>query len=203
MKIILASSNAHKLKEFKAMMKDYELFALNEVLTPFEIIENGTSFKENALIKARAIFKALSPKMQKEFIVLSDDSGISVKALANKPGIHSARFSQEQTDKANRQKLILELKKLNLEQSEAFYTAALAVVGVNLELCTHGFLHGTAQTQELGTNGFGYDSLFIPLGFDKTLAQLDENVKAEISHRKKALDNALFLLNFYKEKGKI
>lgn len=185
------------------MMQDYELYALNEVISPFEIAENGTSFKENALIKAEAIFKALSPKIQKEFIILSDDSGISVKALENKPGVHSARFSQEQTDKANRQKLILELRKLNLEQSEAFYTAALAMIGANLKLCTHGFLHGIAFTKELGTNGFGYDSLFIPLGFDKTLAQLDESVKAEISHRKKALDNALFLLNLYKEKGKI
>ena len=93
MKIILASSNQGKLKELKAWMEDFEVYAFSEVMTPFEIIEDGDSFKENALIKARAVYKALGDK---KAIVMSDDSGISVNALEHTPGIYSARYAGEQ-----------------------------------------------------------------------------------------------------------
>ena len=126
-KILLASNNACKVVEIKALLKGYEIYAFGEILKPFEIEENGTSFKENALIKSRAVFCALSQKQKSEFITLSDDSGISVAALNGAPSIHSARFSAQKTDKANRAKLISELKARNLEQSAAFYTACIAL----------------------------------------------------------------------------
>lgn len=193
-KILLASNNACKVAEIKALLKGYEIYAFGEILKPFEIEENGTSFKENALIKSRAVFCALSQKQKGEFITLSDDSGISVAALNGAPSIHSARFSAQKTDKANRAKLISELKALNLEQSAAFYTACIAISSLWGDYTAQGFMHGRVIAAERGTNGFGYDSLFIPNGFDKTLGELDESVKARISHRFKALNLANIIL---------
>ena len=194
MKIILATNNAHKVAEIKGILKGYEIYAFGEVLKPFDIAENGTSFKENALIKSRAVFAALSEAQKREFVALSDDSGISVAALNGTPGIRSARFSNEGSDKANRAKLIAELKARNLGQSAAFYTACIAISSRFGDFTAHGFMHGTALAAERGENGFGYDALFIPNGFEKTLGELDEGVKASISHRFKALNLAKIIL---------
>lgn len=198
-KILLATNNAHKLTELKGILKGYEIYAFNEVLKPFEIEENGTSFKENALLKSKAVFEALNEAQRREFVVLSDDSGISVEALNNAPNIHSARFSPQKTDKANREKLISELKALNLSESKAFYTACIAISSAFGDYTTHGFMHGRVITQEKGENGFGYDALFIPKGFEKTLGELDEDVKARISHRFKALSLMGLILNLLKK----
>ncbi|EAL2829930.1 non-canonical purine NTP pyrophosphatase [Campylobacter lari] len=193
LKIILATSNAHKVEEIKKFLTTYEIYALNEIITPFEIIEDGISFKENALIKSKAIFDALGKK-QNEFITLSDDSGISVEALDNAPGIFSARYSQEGTDEANRNKLVQALHEKNLHQSKAFYTAAIAISSKYGHFSTHGYMHGLAIDTPRGNNGFGYDPLFIPKGFDKTLGELDEQVKLKISHRSQALMFATYIL---------
>ncbi|WP_139453116.1 non-canonical purine NTP pyrophosphatase [Campylobacter armoricus] len=193
LKIILATSNTHKVEEIKKILTTYEIYALNEIITPFEIIEDGKSFKENALIKSKAIFNALGKK-QNEFITLSDDSGISVEALDNAPGIFSARYSKEGTDEANRNKLIQALHKKNLTQSNAFYTAAIAISSKYGHFSTHGYMHGLAIDTPKGNNGFGYDPLFIPKGFDKTLGELDEKIKLEISHRSCALKLCTYIL---------
>ncbi|NOX14760.1 MAG: non-canonical purine NTP pyrophosphatase, partial [Epsilonproteobacteria bacterium] len=112
MKIILASNNKGKLKELKMYMKNYEVYGFTEVLEPFEIIEDGKSFKENALIKARTVYKKLDDK---KAIVLSDDSGISVEALDGKPGIYSARYAgTNASSEQNLNKLISALKQKNL-----------------------------------------------------------------------------------------
>lgn len=189
MKILLATSNADKVKEIKEFFAEYEIYALGEVLDPFEIDECGTSFKQNALIKVRAVHEALkSENLQSEFFVLSDDSGICVDALGGAPGIFSARFSGSgATDASNREKLASELGALNLDSSPAHYTAAIALKCDLGEFCTHGFMHGTAITQQRGRNGFGYDFMFIPRGFDRTIGELPAAVKFEISHRTKGL----------------
>ena len=189
MKILLATSNADKVGEIKEFFKNHEIYALTEVLRPFEIEENGASFKQNALIKARAVFEALKSKnLQSEFFVLSDDSGICVDALGGAPGIFSARFSgADASDASNREKLAASLRELGLEQSPAHYTAAIALKYGLGEFCTHGFMHGTAITQQRGHNGFGYDFMFIPRGFDRTIGELPAAVKFEISHRTKGL----------------
>ena len=189
MKILLATSNADKVGEIKEFFKNHEIYALAEVLRPFEIEENGTSFKQNALIKARAVFEALKSKnLQSEFFVLSDDSGICVDALGGTPGIFSARFSGEDaTDASNREKLAASLRELGLEQSPAHYTAAIALKCALGEFCTHGFMYGTAITKQRGQNGFGYDFMFIPRGFDRTIGELPVAVKFKISHRTKGL----------------
>ena len=189
MKIVLATNNMDKVREIKAYYTEFEVVALKEICKPFEIEENGISFYENAMIKARAVYAKIKELgLENEYIALSDDSGISVDALGGRPGIYSARYSGESaTDASNRAKLITELNKLGLSQSNAFYTACIGICSKFGEYGVHGFMHGKVIDKELGDNGFGYDFMFIPDGFDKTVGQLDESIKLEISHRSKGL----------------
>ncbi|MSN95946.1 RdgB/HAM1 family non-canonical purine NTP pyrophosphatase [Campylobacter sp. FMV-PI01] len=204
MKIVLATNNKDKVKEIKDFYKSYKIYAFEDILTPFEIEENGLSFKENSLIKANAVFNALSDEQKNEFIVLSDDSGLSVEALKFSPGIYSARYSgKNATDTSNRALLISNLKALNLQESRAFYTAAICIVCKFGSYTTHGFMHGKVIDEERGNNGFGYDFMFIPNGFDKTISELDENIKLEISHRSKGLELMKIVLKFIEKKCKI
>ena len=189
MKIILATHNMDKVKEIKDFLKTYEIYALNEILTPPEIEETGKTFKENALIKSKAIFNALDKKQINDFITLSDDSGISLPVLGGKPGIYSARFSGiNATDQSNRTKLINELNTLNLSKTPAFYTACIAISSKFGDYTTHGFMHGFAINEERGNNGFGYDFMFIPNGFNKTVGEIDKETKLKISHRSRGLE---------------
>ena len=189
MKIVLATNNMDKVREIKAYYTEFEVVALKEICKPFEIEENGISFYENAMIKARAVYARVKELgLENEYIALSDDSGISVDALGGRPGIYSARYSGESaTDASNRAKLITELNKLGLSQSNAFYTACIGICSKFGEYGVHGFMHGKVIDKELGSSGFGYDFMFIPNGFDKTVGQLDESIKLEISHRSKGL----------------
>lgn len=189
MKIVLATNNMDKVREIKAYYTEFEVVALKEICKPFEIEENGISFYENAMIKARAVYARVKELgLENECIALSDDSGISVDALGGRPGIYSARYSGESaTDASNRAKLITELNKLGLSQSNAFYTACIGICSKYGEYGVHGFMHGKVIDKELGSSGFGYDFMFIPNGFDKTVGQLDESVKLQISHRSKGL----------------
>ncbi|QKF65340.1 non-canonical purine NTP pyrophosphatase [Campylobacter corcagiensis] len=199
MKIVLATSNGDKVKEIKEFYKEFEIYALSEVLEPFYIDETGKSFKQNALIKSRAVYEKICQKgLENEFISLSDDSGISLPILNGEPGIYSARYSLDlvtkPTDKTNRQKLISKIKALNLKSSPAFYTACIAVSSKFGDFTTHGFMYGDAITQERGKNGFGYDFMFIPKGFDKTISELDIETKLKLSHRSKALELMRYIL---------
>ncbi|CDG56988.1 Nucleoside 5-triphosphatase RdgB (dHAPTP, dITP, XTP-specific) [Campylobacter coli 76339] len=201
MKILLATSNKHKVVELKEILKEFEIYAFDEILTVFEIEENGNSFKENALIKARAVFNALNENQKNEFIVLSDDSGICVDVLGGKPGIYSARFSGKGDDKSNRDELVKQMGALGFKTSKAHYVAAIALVSLEGEWTVHGTMHGHVINIERGENGFGYDSLFIPKGFDKTLAELSNDEKNQLSHRFKALELARIVLKVL-NKGK-
>ena len=192
MKLVLATSNKGKVKEIKALCKDFEVIPYSELIEEFEIIEDGSSFKENALIKARAVFKALNSD---DVIVMADDSGISVNVLDGKPGIYSARHAgKDATDRDNLYKLIQDIKDKNVISSPAHYTAAIAIVTKKSEYCVHGWMYGTAISEAIGNGGFGYDPMFIPLGYDKTLGELDDDVKKSLSHRAKALKLAKIVL---------
>ena len=188
MRIILATSNQGKVKEFRAWIREYEVLAYSDVMEPFEIEETGKTFKENALIKARAVYEKLGTTND---MVLSDDSGISVPLLGGEPGIYSARYAGVGASaRENLGKLIETLQLKNVERTPAFYTAAIALVCDKGEFCVHGWMHGEALACERGTNGFGYDPLFVPAGYTQTLGELDESVKKAISHRAKALELA-------------
>ncbi len=187
MKIILASANKGKIREIKEYC-DYEVLPYSDVVEPFDIIEDGDTFKENALIKARAIYEKLKDSGE-HFIILADDSGISVPALNNAPGIYSARYAGENvTDKENLYKLIDELKKHDIKKTAAFYTAAMAIVtDKGEEFTVHGWMYGDVIPKARGDKGFGYDPMFIPEGYHDTLGELDSDVKEALSHRSKAL----------------
>jgi len=189
--IILASGNKGKIKEFKAYM-DGDVRSYSDVTEPFEIVEDGKTFKENALIKARAVYEKLEDD---KMIVIADDSGISVDAIDGKPGIFSARYAGVgATSEQNLDKLICDLKQRNLKKTPAFYTAAIAIVCDKGEFCVHGWMHGNIIDEKRGTNGFGYDPIFIPKGYDKTLGELGDEVKKRLSHRSQALKLAKIIL---------
>jgi XTP/dITP diphosphohydrolase len=188
LKLVLATGNKGKVREIKALCEDHEVIPYSELIDEFEIVEDGDSFKENALIKARAVFKAIGDE---SVVVIADDSGISVDALDGKPGIYSARHAgADATDKDNLNKLIQDIKDADMKSSPAHYTAAIAIVTNEKEFSVHGWMYGTALSEARGDGGFGYDPMFIPLGYDKTLGELDDTIKKNLSHRSKALSLA-------------
>ena len=197
MQIIIASSNQGKIKEIKKLLPSFETIPFKNIVGDIEIIEDGNSFKDNAIIKVKAIEKELRKiNYNKSYIILADDSGISVPALDNAPGIYSARYAGENaTDKTNNQKLLQELQKKNLTKTDAFYTAAIAILYKNNIYTTHGWMYGEVINQEKGENGFGYDPLFIPIGHNKTLGELTNDIKKDLSHRTKALNLMMIIIN--------
>ena len=197
MQIVLATSNKGKVREIKAMCEDFDVLAFSEVIEPFEIVEDAPTFKGNALLKAKAVYDALNDV---DAIVLSDDSGISVDALDGAPGIYSARYGGEDaSDKDNLYKLMDEVKAKGFESSPAHYTAAIAIVTKEGEQVVHGWMYGDVITTPRGDNGFGYDPCFVPEGFDKTLGELEDDVKKGLSHRSKALALAKLVLGSIKK----
>ena len=197
MRLVLATSNRGKIREIKELCTDYEVIPYSELLNEFEIVEDGESFKENALIKARAVYRALEEKLSdlNDVIVMSDDSGISVDILDANPGILSARYAgNKASDKDNLYKVIEDVKQKGVSSSLAHYTASIALVTKDGEFSVHGWMYGKVITEVRGDKGFGYDPIFIPQGYDKTLGELDSSIKKELSHRSKALSLAKRIL---------
>ncbi len=193
MKIVIASGNKGKIKEFKTLLPDFEIFTYKEILGDIEIIEDADTFKGNAIKKAKTIYDAL-PKDEK-YLVISDDSGITVPALNNEPNIYSARYAGENaTDVDNNNKLISRLNEEGIEKTDAFYTACIAIVFNEQIYTTHGWMHGQVQNKSIGDGGFGYDPLFTPNGFDETLGTLDVEIKKKLSHRSHAIDRAMKII---------
>ena len=191
MKIVLASANKGKIVEFEKLMPNDDVVAFSEILGKIEVDEDQDSFKGNAIKKARTIYDLLMEKGLKDVIVISDDSGITVPALNNEPGIYSARYAGlNASDKDNNKKLIENLNAINLESTPAFYTACIAIIYKNEIYTVHGWMHGNVINKDLGEGGFGYDPMFIPNGFDKTLGELGYEAKKDFSHRTKALNLA-------------
>lgn len=185
MKIVLATSNQGKIKEFKELMPQDEVCAFEEIVGKMEIEETGVTFQENAILKAKTVYDKLNDE---NAIVISDDSGISVPVLHNEPGVYSARYAGiNANDKANNAKLMTKLKEANLTSTPAFYTACIAMVYQGQIYTVHGWMHGEVIDHERGTNGFGYDPMFIPHGYTKTLGELEKEIKKTFSHRSQAL----------------
>ena len=198
MQIIIASSNKGKIQELHKLLPQYETIPFKDILGNINIVEDGDSFKANAIIKAKTIMQKLQDiNYDKNYIVIADDSGISVPILNNAPGIYSARYAGENaTDKQNNAKLISQLKEKNISKTTAFYTAAIAIGYKDNIYTTHGWMYGNIIDKELGDGGFGYDPMFIPKGFDKTLGELDYKIKKSLSHRTKALELAKIIINY-------
>ncbi|BCD68760.1 RdgB/HAM1 family non-canonical purine NTP pyrophosphatase [Nitratiruptor sp. YY09-18] len=191
MQVVLASSNRGKIKEIRELLGT-DVVPYQELLGDLDIIENGKSFKENAIIKAKTIYDALQ---NPSAIVIADDSGISVPALGGEPGIYSARYAKEgASDKDNLQKLINKLKEKEIKRTPAYYTAAIAIASKDGIFTVHGWMWGDVIDEARGDKGFGYDPMFIPQGYEKTLGELDSEIKRQISHRAKALKLAKIVL---------
>jgi XTP/dITP diphosphohydrolase len=193
MKVVIASGNKGKIKEFKTLLPDFDIITYKEIVGDIEIIEDADTFKGNAIKKAKTIYDAL-PKDEK-YLVISDDSGITVPALNNEPNIYSARYAGENaTDVDNNYKLISRLNGEGIEKTDAFYTACIAIVFKDQIYTTHGWMHGEVQNKSIGDGGFGYDPLFTPNGFDETLGTLDVEIKKKLSHRSHAIDRAMKII---------
>ena len=178
--LILASNNAHKVEEIKSILDDYKILTLKDIGYYEDIIEDGTTFEENALIKARTIAK-YSGK-----VAIADDSGLSVALLDGRPGVYSARYSAEQTDEKNIEKVLAEL---NGEKSEAKFVSVIALVRPDgSEITFRGECHGEIIFEKRGNNGFGYDPIFYVPSLEKTFAELTPEQKNSISHRKESLE---------------
>lgn len=188
--LVLASSNVHKIREFRSMLKALsrlDLLSLCDFPSYEAPPETGSSFEENATLKAVHAAKALGRW------VLADDSGLVVPALNGAPGIFSARYAgKDATDLDNRKKLLEEMAHLLEEDRSAYYACSIALASPeSLKKCVQGTCEGSLLLREKGGGGFGYDPLFIKNGYSKTFAEMEESVKNRISHRRKALDKML------------
>ncbi len=188
MKIVIASDNQGKLKQFKNLFSNlnFEIISKKEAGVFHTIEETGKTFQENAIIKATAVFKATSTP------TIADDSGLEVFALNNKPGVYSARYSEEKnspaTSEKNNIKLLKEMQKI--KDRKAQYVCALCFIDAKGKIITVvETVQGEISTTLKGKNGFGYDPLFCYEG--KTFAELDDSFKNKISHRGKALSKLL------------
>ena len=187
-KIVLATANTHKVIEFQRILNellpDLELVAASQFPGVPEVEETGSSFAENALIKARAINEFTN------LPALADDSGLVVEALNGAPGIFSARYAGlPANDKANVVKLLNEIKELDKSLLGAKFECAIALVdkSEDLELVVDGQMPGQVIKEVRGENGFGYDPIFVPQGLTKTSSELTDSEKDKISHRGIAL----------------
>lgn len=184
MKIVIATGNVGKMKEIKSIFNnsEYEVVSMKEEGIIADVDENGATFEENALIKAREIAKISGN------IVLADDSGLEVDYLNKEPGIYSARYMGEDTPYSVKNANIIErLENVEFEKRTARFVCAVAAVYPDgKELVVRETMEGYIGYEEKGANGFGYDPIFYLKEFDKTSAEISLEEKNEISHRGKA-----------------
>lgn len=184
MKIIFATGNKDKLREIKEIMSDcpVEILSMKEAGIQADIEENGKTFEENALIKAKAIH-------QEDAIVLADDSGLEVDYLNKEPGVYSARYMGEDTSyDIKNQSIIDRLDGVEKEKRTARFVCAIAAsLPDGSTLVTRETMEGYIGWEASGENGFGYDPIFYPFGYDCSSAALSREEKNKISHRGKAL----------------
>lgn len=183
--ILIATANPGKAVEYRRIFeaKGVAVKTLADLSEHYEIDENGTTFEENALIKAQTLMNAL------QIPVLADDSGLIVDALDGAPGIHSARYAGDHDDEANNRKLLKELKDVPAEQRTARFHCSIVVVRPNVApLSVAGEAEGRILFEKQGQDGFGYDPLFLYPPLNKSFAELTMAEKNEVSHRGRAVE---------------
>lgn len=192
MQIVIGSHNKGKIKEFKSLFEKYgiEVLSVSDFDNITEPVEDGLTFSENALIKAKGYYEQI------KLPVLCDDSGLCIEALNLEPGIYSARYSSDitnnPTDYTNCVKLLSKLE--NVTNRKGYFECHICYYdGINI-ITGVGHMDGSIANEIKGSNGFGYDPLFIPEGYSNTFAELGTDFKCTISHRHKALVD--FINNF-------
>lgn len=182
-RIILASNNKDKIKEVKEILKGYEVISLKEAGIDADVEENGTTFEENALIKARAVAKLTGE------LTMADDSGLEIDALNKEPGIYSARYMGHDTSYDVKNRALLDrLKGVEGNDRSGRFVCAIAVVFPDgREIVKRGTMEGLISKEIKGNNGFGYDPIVYLPEYGMTSAELSPEEKNKISHRGKAL----------------
>lgn len=193
MELVVASHNVHKVREYRQLLKKmatFDVYSLNDFPQYRLPEETGKSFEENASLKALHAAQALDKW------VIADDSGLVVPALDGAPGIYSARYAGEDaSDLDNRKKLLKELGSLPEEKRVGYFECCISLASKDGVFRTvRGICEGELLTEERGRHGFGYDSLFRKYEYSKTFAEMDEDIKNRISHRRKAFDKMLIFL---------
>jgi XTP/dITP diphosphohydrolase len=188
LKLVLATHNQGKVAELRAILEPavpgLELVGYDGP----EPVENGTSYLENALIKARVAH------MHTGLPALADDSGIAVDVLGGSPGIFTAIWSGSKDNEANRRLLLTQLRDIGAAHRSAAFICTLALVTADSEISFTGNWPGSVAFEERGTNGHGYDPVFIPEGFEVTAAELEPEIKNALSHRSQALSELIGFL---------
>ena len=189
MQLIFATHNKNKLKEVKSLMPNtISLLSLDDINLINEIEETSTTIEGNALLKAQTIYK------QTGISCFADDTGLLVDALNGAPGVYSARYAGEQkNDEDNMRKLLLDL--LDKETRNAHFKSVMALIIDGKEYLFEGIINGKIISEKIGTNGFGYDPIFVPNGYTETFAQLNSETKNAISHRGIALNKLINFIN--------
>lgn len=180
MKLIFASNNKGKVKEVKDICKNIEIFDLNDLNLTLKIDENGKTFCENAYKKAKYVYDRFKCP------VFADDSGLEVSELNFEPGVYSSRYAgSNASDEDNINKLLAKMK--HIKNREAQFVCCICLIINDKPYYFEGILKGRIATEKRGQNGFGYDPIFIPDGYNLTLAELSIKEKNLISHRYKAI----------------
>ncbi len=184
-RIIFATGNQDKVREMQMIMSDtdFEILSLKEAGISLDVEENGSTYEENAMIKARAVSQMV------DCIVLADDSGLEVDALNKEPGVYSARFMGEKTSyRVKNGEILKRLENVPMEERTGRFVCAIAVVLPDgKELTTRATIEGYIGYEERGEHGFGYDPIFYVPEYNRSTAELTEEEKNKISHRGKAL----------------
>lgn len=189
--IVLASNNQHKIKEFKEIMKDYNIITMAEVGFTDDIVEDGDTFLANSTIKSKTIAKYLKEK-NLNYMVMADDSGLCVDALNGDPGVYSARYAGEHTQQANRDKLLANLKDVEDPNRTARFKCVITFLKPDgTMLVGEGKVEGKILKQETGDTSFGYDCLFYSNELKKCFGQATETEKNSVSHRGRAIADLL------------
>lgn len=178
MKIIFATGNQNKVNEVRSILPEsIEVVSLKEIGFTQEIEETGTTLIENALLKARTIFEKY------KLPVLAEDTGLEVDALNGAPGVYSARYAGADCNSENNMQLLLSKLKDKSNRKAQFKTIAAYIDAQGKEHLFEGIIKGEIALQKIGTDGFGYDPIFVPNAYTKSFAQMSKEEKSEISHR--------------------
>ncbi|MDH0660135.1 RdgB/HAM1 family non-canonical purine NTP pyrophosphatase [Empedobacter sp. GD03865] len=181
MELIFATHNNNKVKEVTKMLPSYlSMKSLTDINFFDEIEETGTTFEENAQLKAKTIFDKTGKN------IFADDSGLVIEALDGAPGVYSARYAGTGKDEDNIAKALKELE--GETNRKAYFISIFCLILNGKEYFFEGRVNGTIATEIMGDNGFGYDPIFIPDGFSKSFAQMTAEEKNAISHRGKAVE---------------
>ena len=189
MKLVFATHNQHKLREIQALLPpNIQLLSLDDIGCDEDIPETATTIEGNALLKVQYIQK------QYHCNVFADDTGLEVQALNNAPGVYSARYAGEHKSDVDNVQLLLKNME-GISRREAQFKTVIALYLEGVVYTFEGIAKGNISTTPIGTNGFGYDPIFIPENSDKTFAELTQDEKNRISHRGKAFGKLLDFLN--------